>query len=145
VSRRRLLRITALILASLGVVGWAYFRQPPVSALCADDIRSAEVIFAPGVEDNVVLPGASTNDPKVIAALLAVLQSRTETQDHKCASRGSIILRRSLGKEVELRFLPGHHAEWYEFRYAQRIYRVPRGEFVAAMREVGVTVPLECR
>jgi hypothetical protein len=44
-----------------------------------------------------------------------------------------------------LRYLPGHHPEWYEFRYGGKLYRVPQAEFVAAMRRLGVEVPLKCQ
>jgi hypothetical protein len=75
--------------------------------------------------------------------VVTVLQSGAETRDHKCGSRGVITLRRSFGLPAELRFLPGHDPDWYEFRYARRVYRVPRADFVTAMRRVGVEVPLK--
>lgn len=86
-----------------------------------------------------------SSDPDAVASLLGVLRSGVVGQDHKRASRGAITLRRSTGVPVEVEFLPGHHVEWYEFRYAGQLYRVPRAEFVAAMRRVGVEVPLECQ
>lgn len=142
--RRRWLLVTALALGLVAVAGWGYFHQPAVGALDPGQVRSVDVRFEPWGEGMVVAPGTSSVDPEAIAALLAVLRTGTETQDHKCGSRGVITLRRSLGRSAELRFLPGHYAEWYEFRYAGKVYRVPRAEFVAAMRRVGVEVPQEC-
>jgi hypothetical protein len=60
-------------------------------------------------------------------------------------ANNSAALQRSSGQSVPLRFLPGHHPEWDEFRYAGQVYRVPRAGFVVAMQRLGVEVPLECR
>ncbi len=141
-GRRRRLAGAAVVLGLLTAAGWAYLRQPSVNAL---DARAVEVRFERWGEGEAVPPGSDTADPEAVAALVAVLRSGAESQDHKCGSRGVITLRRSAGRPVQLWFLPGHHAEWYEFRYAGRAYRVPRAEFVAAMRRVGVEVPLQCQ
>src|SRR5579883_1015102 len=138
VKRRRWRVIATFSLGSAAVAGWSYFHQPAVSTLAPDEVLAVDVRFEPWGEDMAVSPGSRSADRGAVAALLAVLQSGTEGQDHKCASRGVITLRRSLGRSVELRFLPGHHAEWYEFRYAGTLYRVPRAEFTAAMRRVGI-------
>jgi hypothetical protein len=140
----RRIAVAALALGLLVVAGWVYLRQPAVDGLDSSGVRAVEVRFEPWGEDMAVSPGSSTADPEAVAALVAVLRSGAETRDHKCPSRGVITLRKSLGQPLELRFLPGHHADWYEFRYAGKVYRVPRAEFVAAMRRVGVEVPLEC-
>jgi hypothetical protein len=50
----------------------------------------------------------------------------------------------SFGRPLRVEFLPGHHDQWYEFRYDRKVYRVPRPAFVAAMMRLGVAVPLEC-
>ena len=144
-KRKRRLLVAGLGLILIGVAGWAYFRQPMFDAFEAGDVRAAEARFEPRGGGSAVPPGAATTDPEAIAALVAVLRSGTQTRDHKCGSRGVITLQLSSGRAVELWFLPGHHAEWYEFRYDGEVYRVPRAEFVAAMRRVGVEVPLECR
>jgi len=137
VVRRRRLGVAAVALGLLAVAAWGVLRQPSVSAF---DAHTVEVRFDPWGEDGAIPPGAKTADPEAVAALVGLLRSGVAGRDHKCGSRGVITLRRSLGGPVELDFLPGHH-----FRYADQLYRVPRAEFVAAMRRVGVEVPLECQ
>lgn len=127
----------------LAAAALAYLHPPAVRALDASKVRAVEVRFDRRGEQPTP-PGASTADPEAIAAVVAVLRSGERTGDHKCGSRGAITLRRANGTTAVLEFLPGHHDEWYELRYAAGIYRVPRAEFVAAMRRVGVEVPLEC-
>jgi hypothetical protein len=144
-SRNRWLALATLGLAFLLGAAWVFFHQPTVTTLDAGDVRSVEVRFEPWGEEASRQAGASSADPEAIAALVAVLRSAAETPDHKCGSRGAIILRRSFGRSVELWFLPGHHTEWYEFPYAHKAYRVPRAEFVVAMQRVGVDVPLVCQ
>jgi hypothetical protein len=136
--------VVALAVGLIAVGWWAFFRPSPVRSLDARDIHAVEVRFEPWGEERAVAPGVSSADPETVAALVAVLRTGTEGQDRKCGSRGVITLQRSLGRSVMLRYLPGHAPEWYEFRYAGKLYRVPRAEFVAAMRRLGVEVPLTC-
>lgn len=144
--RRRRRLLVAILAVGLLVGGWWAFSRPsPVGALDAREIHAVEVRFEPWGEERAVAPGVSSADPEAVAALVAVLRTGTEGQDHKCGSRGIITLRQSLGRSVMLRYLPGHHAEWYEFRYGGKLYRVLRAEFVAAMRRLGVEVPLKCQ
>lgn len=141
--RKRWLVVVPVL--GLLVVGawWVFFRGPGVAALGAGEIHTVEVRFEPRGEGRAAAP-VHSSDPEAIAALVAVLRSGEATEDHKCGSCGAITLRGPVGRSEELWFLPGHHAEWYEFRYAGRVYRSPRAEFVAAMRRIGVEVPLEC-
>jgi hypothetical protein len=141
VVQMRRLGVAAVALGLFAVAAWGILRQPSIAALHA---HTVEARFEPWGEDGAVRPGAKTADPEAVAALVGVLRSGVTGREHKCGSRGVITLRRAFGGPVELRFLPGHHDEWYEFRYAGQLYRVPRAEFVAAMRRVGVEVPLEC-
>jgi hypothetical protein len=143
-KRKRRLLVVALAVALLVCGWWAFVRQSPVGAFDVREIHAVEVRFEPWGEERAVAPGASSADPVVVAALVAVLRTGTEAEDHKCGSRGIITLQRSPGRSAELRFLAGHHPKWYEFRYAGKLYRVPRAEFVAAMRRLGVEVPLKC-
>ncbi len=142
--RRKSALVAILALGLLAYGTWAYFRSPALQSLNASNIRSVDVRFMPWGEDAVAAPGAESRDPEIIAALVAVLQSAEETQDHKCGSRGVLTLQSSSRRSAQLQFLPGHHEQWYEFRYAGKVYRVPRAEFVAAMKRLGVDVPLEC-
>lgn len=138
-------------LALLGVFGlivalfWAYRHQPAISSIDASSIHSLDVTFGPWGEDFTVAAGGHTNDSRSIANLIDALRTAELTQDHKCGSRGVITLHRTMKRNLQLQFLPGHHAEWYEFRYAGSVYRVPKQDFVNAMKTIGVEVPLECQ
>jgi hypothetical protein len=129
-----------LLLLAYGA--WVYLRPNALQSLDARRIHSVEVRFEPWGEDAVAAPGAESRDPQAIAALVAVLRSAEETTDHKCGSRGVITLHSP--RQERLEFLPGHHEPWYEVRYAGRAYRMPRAEFIAAMKRIGVDVPREC-
>jgi predicted RNA-binding Zn ribbon-like protein len=135
----------AAIIALAAILAWFFLRPPNPLTMEANQVRRVEVQFEPWGEDMARLPGAASEDREAIAALVAVVRSGQETPDHKCGSRGAVVFQRSVGLPAVLRFLPGHHAEWYEFRAGGKVYRVPRAEFVAAMHQVGVEVPLECR
>lgn len=141
--RKRRAVVAVVAVGLLAAVAWALFRPPAVRAFDAAEVQAVEVRSDPRGEQPTP-PGASTADPEVIAAVVAVLRSGERTSDHKCGSRGTITLHRANGAPAVLEFLPGHHDEWYEFRYERGIYRVPRAEFVAAMRLLGVEVPLKC-
>jgi hypothetical protein len=142
--RIRSVLVAVLALGLLAFGAWAAIGPRTGGLPNTNNVHSVDVEFWPWGEDGVMAPGGSSSDPEAVAALVAVIRSAEETRDHKCGSRGVITLRRSLWRSERLEFLPGHHAEWYEFRYGGKIYRVPRAEFVAAMRKIGVEVPLEC-
>jgi hypothetical protein len=143
--RRRRVLIAAGLAGLAALLVWWLLRPPDALALDAKGVSRVEVEFEPWGEDMARQPGGATGDREAIAALVQVVRSGRETTDHKCGSRGTITFQRPKGRPVELRFLPGHHAEWYEFRSGGKVYRVPRAEFVAAMRRVGVDVPLRCQ
>ena len=145
VWRKRTLFLVGGIAAAASVAAWWFIAPPDPLAVPADQVRRVEVQFEPWGEDGARPPGASSEDRDAIAALVAVVRSAQETPDHKCGSRGSVRFLRFVGLPAELWFLPGHHPEWYEFRAGRKAYRVPRAEFVTAMRRVGVEVPLVCR
>jgi hypothetical protein len=127
----------------VAVTAW-WFRTPPEPlAVGADDVSRVVIQLAPWGDDAARAPAVSTEDREAVAALVAVVRSGRETTEHKCGSRGSVRFERSVGSPVEAAFLPGHHPEWYELRTGGNIYRVPRDEFVAAVRRVGVELPLE--
>jgi hypothetical protein len=143
VRPRLTLVLVVLCLLSGGV--WAYSRSRPDHPPNVSGTRSVEVSFYfPWGEERAPRSGARSDYPEVVAELVAVLQKAERAGNHKCGSRGFIVLGRSLGRTTKLGFLAGHDPEWYEVEYEGRFYRVPRAEFIAAMRRVGVDVPLTC-
>lgn len=143
-TRRTRLRTAIALCAAVGAVWWwVAQRNPALAGIEADSVRSVEVRFALWGEEPPPAGGES-NDPAAIAALVAVLRNGTEGTDHKCGSRGTLVLKRASGARVKVDFLPGHKPEWYELRYGGKLYRVPRAAFVEAVRRIGVALPLEC-
>ncbi|AWM39421.1 hypothetical protein GobsT_22560 [Gemmata obscuriglobus] len=142
--RKRWLALTVAALGLVALAGWAYCRPPAVNALDATAIRSVEVHMYPWGHEATAPPGTTSTDSAAIEELVSVLRAGTEAQFHKCGSRGGLIVRRLFGRPLLVEFLPGHSAEWYEFHYDGKPYRVPRAAFVNAMRRFGVAVPLEC-
>ena len=58
---------------------------------------------------------------------------------HKCGGSGTITIRTKEGEVEAIRFLRGHHAKNYEYRYSGRINRVNRIVFMDALKVVGLT------
>ena len=114
-------------------------------AVEADQVRSVDVRIEPGEQDVIQLIEQHTENRDAIVDLIDIIRSAQLTTEHKCASRGVITLQQTALPSTELNFLPGHNMEWYEFRYGKKIYRVPRREFLAVMRQIGVDLPTEIR
>lgn len=142
--RPRSVLVACLALCLLAYGAWAYFRPFSAGPPNTDGVRSVRVWNDPEADGRGRAPDADTNDPDAVAALLDVVRSARETEDHKCGNRGVILLQRSTGPSERLEFLPGHSPDWYEFRYDRNIYRVPRDKFIAALKRLGVAVPLDC-
>lgn len=142
---RRMSRIILVGAFVAAAGGWWFLRPPNPLKMDAGQVLRVEVVLEPWDENSVRAPVVASEGREAIAALVSVVRSGEETRDHKCGSRGIVTFRRSVGVPAELRFLPGHDDGWYEFRAGGKVYRVPRGEFVAAMRRVGVEIPLKCQ
>lgn len=143
--RRTRWLVLAAGLAAVAVLGrWRLVPPDPLS-VGGSGVRRVDVRLSPSSVNPFPPPGGATEDPGVFADLIGVVRSARETPDHKCAARGAITLERLAGEPVVLQFRPGHHPGWYEFRSGGKVYRVPRGAFVAAVRRVGVELPLTCR
>jgi hypothetical protein len=124
---------------------WAHFRPPSDRSLDTGGISSVRVWNSdPLLDERLEPPDATAYNPAIVDDLVTVLRTAKETPDHKCSSAGVIHLQRPFGFPERLEFLPGHDPQWYEFRHGRKAYRVPRAEFVAAMKRVGVDVPLTC-
>ncbi|MFO0965431.1 MAG: hypothetical protein U0793_07575 [Gemmataceae bacterium] len=106
--------------------------------MAAHDVQAVELRFLDGDK------GGVTKDPVAIAKIVEVLKWARETASHKCMWHGKIFVRCRDGREVELRFLPGHEPDWYEFRFEGKTYRVDRASFLEAMGAMGVEMPLSC-
>lgn len=142
-QRKKVLLVAGAVVVTAVAAAWWFLRPPKPLAVEADQVQRVEVRFEPWGEANVRPAGATTADREAIVALVAVVKLGRETSDHKCGSRGVIRFERAVGLAAEVYFLPGHDPEWYEFRTGGRTYRVPRDEFVAALRRLGVEVPLD--
>ena len=142
--RPRVLIPIGVAVCIAALVGWV-LDPPHALSIEAESVRRVEVQFDPWGEENTRRPGASSEDREAITELVAVIRTAQRTTEHKCGSRGSIAFRDSIGLPAKLEFLPGHHPEWYEIRTGGQIYKLPRREFVEAMRRIGVDVPLECQ
>ncbi len=132
-------------LAAASATGWWLLHPPDLFTLDARRVRQVEVQLEPWGGETTIRPVTATEDRHTIDGLMAVVRSAEETHDHKCGSRGIVTFRQANGLPVQVRFLPGHHEKWYEFRTGDKVYRAPRGEFVTALRRVGVEVPLKCQ
>ena len=82
------------------------------------------------------------SDAKTIGAILDVMREGTQQEDHKCASIGIAEITMRPGKTIEVELLPGHHRDWYEFRYQRKNYRVPRQALFAALGNAGLDTRL---
>lgn len=83
-------------------------------------------------------------DKEAIRKFLALFPTASRASEHKCASDVNVQIQKKDGTTIEVRFLPGHDEEFYEYRYESRINRVKRKLFLDAMRKLGVKLlPLE--
>lgn len=122
---------------------WYFFGPTEMARLKAGDVQSVEVKFRKQTEKDIPPPEVQTKDPEIIGAIIASIQTAKVTTDHKCGSRGEIVLRQTDGSVWELEFLPGHSEGWYEFRYGKKIFQVQRPALVNAMKRMGVSLPLD--
>jgi hypothetical protein len=113
--------------------------------LDAADVSQVDVEFWPvdAEEGAERLPGPSSASPEDIAAIIAAVRSAQEIDDNSEWARGVIRFARRSEEAIELMFYPGRDPDRYEMRTAGRAYCVGRGAFVAALRRIGVALPLE--
>ncbi|MBN9122234.1 MAG: hypothetical protein J0I06_24360 [Planctomycetes bacterium] len=139
--RSRLAAFFALGLLGYGM--WLYRSSHPNGITAIAGARWVEVQLYPG-DEVPARPGATSGDPEAIADVVAVLAKTERVRPHKCGPCGLITFRHTSGLVTEMEFQPGHDPEWYEVEFERRLYRVPRAEFVAAMKRIGAEVPLTC-
>jgi hypothetical protein len=135
------LAATVLVPVTLGLHWWYW---PSVPTLVADEVQSIEVHLLPfpkGYDaDNCQDEARVTiTAPAQIGALLDVFRTAERASEHKCPNSGTITIRTKSGDTEELGILPGHNSAYYEYRYGNRINRVDRGRFVAALKAIGVS------
>jgi len=103
------------------------------------EVESVEVSILPWDSPNEKIAGPfHSTDPEVIRAVVEAVQAAEETTDHNCADRAVLVIATRAGKNLELRLLPGHTEESYEYRINGKIFRVKRSRFMAAMKQLGV-------
>ncbi len=143
-SRRR--RAIVLVIAFAGAIAFGFWKQRVGGLIPQSDIAKLEIELYPWVDDLRKTPGQSTTveDADRIGELLVAMKSPELREDHKCGSRGTIRFTRSNGSVCSIEFLPGHDDSHYEFRLDQKLYRIPRAEFVRILKQFGIAVPLDC-
>jgi hypothetical protein len=111
----------------------------------AADVTRVDVEFWPPDSDPEAAPppGAGSASPEHIVAVLAAIRSARELEDAREWARGVIRFARRGEEPTELLFFPGRDPNRYELRAAGRVYGVGRAAFVAALRQIGVELPLE--
>lgn len=77
------------------------------------------------------------SDSSAIAALADSLSRAKSGSDHKCASIGTISFT-SEAETAELKILPGHNTERYEFRLDGELYVLPRSSYIDSLVAVGI-------
>ena len=143
-----------VILAAVGLAiaaGVGYWRLSPWTPTPddADRIVAVEVWLDRWYEnDEQPVPPrrlARCEDRETIRKLLNAMIPAGDARPHKCGDRGWFLFTRSDGKTAQVYFLPGHTTSEYELRPPGTWVRVPRAEFLAAVKALGVTeFPLDC-
>lgn len=146
-SRRvRLWLIALVVLIAAGVVLYV-LRGPWTPTLAdADRVAAVEVWLAPwGEERTPPVLLARAEDPAAIRRLLASMEPGEPAPPHKCGDRGWFVFVRRDGNRARVPWLPGHNPDFYEVRPPGAWNRVPRSEFLAAVKEIGVKeFPVDC-
>lgn len=132
--------VVACIPVAFGVHWWYW---PSIPATSATDVVAIDVHLIRWGNENdpehfQKETSLSCTETKKIQALLDVFQNAERTGEHKCGSSGTLMIRKQNGSTEKLHILPGHQAEYYEYRYGSRINRVNRARFLAALRAMGV-------
>ncbi len=107
------------------------------------DLEFWPVVTRGTVEWPPPLPGASSTSSEDIEALLSTIRSARELEAKEEWALGTIRFTRRRGEPLELLFYPGRDTKHYELRAARREYAVPRRPFVAAVRKLGIKLPLK--
>lgn len=137
---------TSFVIASLictVALAWFISRRDGPAALEAEEIDMVLIFLKPWRGDPPT-SAVSSNQRAAISQLVEALRRADAKEDHKCSSRGTIALVPMSGPLIQMEFLPGHEDEWYEVRFEDQAYRIPRAPFVNAMANLGVKIPLEC-
>ena len=141
---KRWVQFTLLFVVIFLVVSWFLLREPTVFSLATRDVSAVEIKRDDRDEKGKPISDANiiVDDQQAIAALLQVVHSAQETEEHKCGHRGTITLKLRNGEKPVLEYLPGHNDKFYEFRYNRKIYKVSREKFIEVMGKFDVKVPL---
>lgn len=126
------LRFGPILMLASALAGCTSARQSPRLAFSASEIEAVDVAFPSRAID------VRSSDARAIHCLLESLAAARVHPDHKCESIGGLTLRMRSGQREEFRLLAGHDRDSYEFRHHDNLYRTPRAQFAAALREIGV-------
>jgi hypothetical protein len=127
------LAISALALGSFAgsLVAYLFGRKGDFARAESIEIRPLEM------EGAVPAPVQST-DRGAIRSLLQLIGTAKPAREHECAPVARVTISGKSGDIAILDILPGHDAGFYEFRRNHQIYRVPRPDFLVAMKKLGI-------
>jgi hypothetical protein len=150
---RRQLGLLLAAATTVVFVGWASYalsRWTP-SVVDADRIAAVEVWLHYEVDKSGEASGparmlARCDNPAAIRELLVAMARPEAAPQHKCGFPGRFVFVRKDGERATVEFVPGHDPRFYEFGHRDELARVPRAEFLAAVKDLGVAdFPLECQ
>ena len=114
--------VVVLVPLGLGLDWWFLPNRPTRDARKVESVNirlgkyKENSDFGPGYEQEPA--EVTTDDPALIQPLLAVFRRAKRGEEHKCASSGTVTIRRADGDVEELHILPGHDERYYEYRMA---------------------------
>jgi|ERR1041384_251196 hypothetical protein len=135
--------VRMLVYILLGVAVYMYFRSPHLQTphFRGSKVSSIDIVMRtrvlPPAEPKVLVQASITSAPDC-ASLFRLLRSAGRQEDHKCDDIGSFTIRYANGKTDALQFLPGHDPTGYEFRFGEKLYRLPRERLYQVLRDAGV-------
>ena len=134
--------ITLVVIAALAAAGiltelaWRRPRARPFT----DQSIVAVTLDLSGLPSGRATASAEVSDPLAIRRLTQMLNRGVFTEPHPCTDIGQLILKRGDRSQLLIEILPGHDADFFEYRYGGAYRRVSRADFLDAVAAFGVPV-----
>ncbi len=140
---KRWVQFTVLFIVAFSLVAWFVLREQTIMTLSTSQVSSVVIHEMDWIGD-APKEFITSDDPQSIASLIEMLQLGSPTSSHKCLHVGTITLTLPQGTKKTVLYLPGHNDAYYEYISDGKCYRVPREQFVDAMKKLRMNVPLKC-